>query len=89
MLESHCHSPEFEAEVASHALSLRGTKLTLVLSFVTGTGFTLFGCVFNYLNLRVSLNECFSYDQGVMSSLLTARQVCLPKDKHSAALSPL
>lgn len=51
------HSPEFEAEVASHALSLRGTQLTVILAFVTGTGFTLFG-----------------YDQGVMSSLLTAQQ---------------
>lgn len=36
-------SPEFEAEVASHALSLRGKKLTVALAFVTGTGFTLFG----------------------------------------------
>ena len=36
-------SSEFEAEVASYALSLRGTKLTVALAFVTGTGFTLFG----------------------------------------------
>lgn len=40
------HSPEFEAEVASHALSLRGTQLTVILAFVTGTGFTLFGYIF-------------------------------------------
>ncbi|KAF8897420.1 general substrate transporter [Infundibulicybe gibba] len=48
---------DFQAEVASHALALRGTKLTMSLAFVTGAGFTLFG-----------------YDQGVMSSLLTAKQ---------------
>ncbi|RDB22798.1 Sugar transporter STL1 [Hypsizygus marmoreus] len=51
-------SPEFEAEVTAHHLSLRGKYLTVALAFVTGTGFTLFG-----------------YDQGVMSSLLTAKQV--------------
>ncbi|KAH7924025.1 general substrate transporter [Leucogyrophana mollusca] len=34
---------EFEAEVASHALSLRGRKLTASMAFVAGTGFTLFG----------------------------------------------
>lgn len=50
-------SPAFEAEVASTHMSLRGRKLTAT-TFVTGTGFTLFG-----------------YDQGVMSSLLTAKQV--------------
>lgn len=38
-------SPEFESEVATHALSLRGWKLTAALAFVTGTGFTLFGYV--------------------------------------------
>ncbi|KAF8639635.1 hypothetical protein AX17_000900 [Amanita inopinata Kibby_2008] len=53
----HYDTPAFESEVASHRLTLRGTKLTVALAFVTGTGFTLFG-----------------YDQGVMSSLLTARQ---------------
>ena len=57
MLDSHNHSPEFEAEVASHALSLRGTKLTVVLAFVTGTSFTLFGCAFYYFNLNVLFKE--------------------------------
>ncbi|OJA17016.1 hypothetical protein AZE42_00550 [Rhizopogon vesiculosus] len=33
----------FNAEVASHALSLRGRKLTVAIAFVAGTGFTLFG----------------------------------------------
>lgn len=36
-------SPEFEEEVESHALTLRGPRLTAALAFVTGTGFTLFG----------------------------------------------
>lgn len=36
-------SPEFEEEVKSHALTLRGRRLTAALAFVTGTGFTLFG----------------------------------------------
>lgn len=36
-------SAEFESEVESHRLSLRGRKLTVALAFVTGTGFTLFG----------------------------------------------
>jgi len=33
----------FNAEVASHALSLRGRNLTVSIAFVAGTGFTLFG----------------------------------------------
>ncbi|KAG2130874.1 general substrate transporter [Suillus clintonianus] len=33
----------FDAEVASHALRLRGRKLTISIAFVAGTGFTLFG----------------------------------------------
>lgn len=32
-----------EAEVASHAPSLRGRMLTAAVAFVAGTGFTLFG----------------------------------------------
>jgi hypothetical protein len=43
MSDSPYYSPEFEAEVGSHALSLRGTKLTVALAFVAGTGFTLCG----------------------------------------------
>ena len=35
----------FDAEVASHALNLRGRKLTAAIAFVAGTGFTLFGFV--------------------------------------------
>jgi len=35
----------FDAEVASHALNLRGRKLTASIAFVAGTGFTLFGFV--------------------------------------------
>jgi hypothetical protein len=41
-------TPQFEldpAEVAAHAPSLRGRKLTAAVAFVAGTGFTLFGCV--------------------------------------------
>ncbi|KAJ8593401.1 general substrate transporter [Rhizopogon salebrosus TDB-379] len=39
-------TPEFDldpAEVASHAPSLRGRKLTAAAAFIAGTGFTLFG----------------------------------------------
>ena len=43
------YSPDFESEgfkqqVESHKLSLCGRKLTWAIAFVTGTGFTLFGC---------------------------------------------
>jgi hypothetical protein len=41
-------TPEFDldpAEVASHAPSLRGRKLTAAAAFIAGTGFTLFGYV--------------------------------------------
>ncbi|KII95223.1 hypothetical protein PLICRDRAFT_34067 [Plicaturopsis crispa FD-325 SS-3] len=34
---------EFEQEVASHHMKLRGKSLTATLAFVAGTGFTLFG----------------------------------------------
>lgn len=37
--------PDFDAQIASHALTLRGRKLTAALAFVAGTGFTLFGWV--------------------------------------------
>lgn len=39
-------SHPLEDEVVSHALSLRGRKLTASLAFVAGAGFTLFGCVY-------------------------------------------
>jgi hypothetical protein len=32
-------------DIAAHAPSLRGRKLTAAVAFVAGTGFTLFGCV--------------------------------------------
>ncbi|KIK65238.1 hypothetical protein GYMLUDRAFT_71082 [Collybiopsis luxurians FD-317 M1] len=53
------HHDQFDAEAEKHlgGIKLRGKVLTATLSFVSGTGFTLFG-----------------YDQGVMSSLLTAPQ---------------
>ncbi|KAF9469079.1 general substrate transporter [Collybia nuda] len=57
MSHAKYETPEFEEEVTSHTLTLRGPRLTAALAFVTGTGFTLFG-----------------YDQGVMGSLLTAKQ---------------
>ncbi|KAG1814728.1 general substrate transporter [Suillus subaureus] len=39
----HYEETSFDAEVASHALHLRGRKLTISIAFVAGTGFTLFG----------------------------------------------
>ncbi len=41
-------SPAFQAEVESLKLPLRGRLLTAAIAFVTGTGFTLFGCVCSY-----------------------------------------
>ncbi|KAG1766717.1 general substrate transporter [Suillus placidus] len=39
----HYEETSFDTEVASHALRLRGRKLTVSIAFVAGTGFTLFG----------------------------------------------
>ena len=33
------------SDIAAHAPSLRGNKLTAAVAFVAGTGFTLAGCV--------------------------------------------
>ncbi|KAG0699501.1 general substrate transporter [Suillus ampliporus] len=41
--KEHYEKSSFDAEVASHALSLRGRKLTFSIAFVAGAGFTLFG----------------------------------------------
>ncbi|KAG1727019.1 general substrate transporter [Suillus lakei] len=41
--KQHHEETSFDAEVASHALRLRGRKLTIAIAFVAGTGFTLFG----------------------------------------------
>jgi sugar porter (SP) family MFS transporter len=41
--KKHYEETSFDAEVASHALRLRGRKLTISIAFVAGTGFTLFG----------------------------------------------
>ncbi|KAG1837327.1 general substrate transporter [Suillus subalutaceus] len=41
--KKHYEETGFDAEVASHALRLRGRKLTISIAFVAGTGFTLFG----------------------------------------------
>jgi hypothetical protein len=38
------HSATFMEEVDSLRLTLRGRKLTIAIAFVTGAGFTLFGC---------------------------------------------
>ena len=38
------HSAMFMEEVDSLRLTLRGRKLTIAIAFVTGAGFTLFGC---------------------------------------------
>jgi hypothetical protein len=43
--KKHYEETSFDAEVASHALRLRGRKLTISIAFVAGTGFTLFGFV--------------------------------------------
>lgn len=65
-----------EREVQSYYMKLRGRKLTVALAFVAGTGFTLFGFL---LLLMIHLQHAHiafsSYDQGVMSALLTANQV--------------
>lgn len=67
----------FDAEVESHRLTLRGKKLTAALAFVAGTGFTLFGSViFIFMPCASHWIVHPSYDQGVMSALLTAPQVC-------------
>lgn len=71
----HTYGADISDEVRSRAPLLRGRQLTAALAFVAGTGFTLFG----YVHLRVAgiRHSClFSYDQGVMSALLTANQVC-------------
>lgn len=44
-VESEALSPDFEQEILSYAPRLRGRSLTMMLAFVAGTGFTLFGCV--------------------------------------------
>ncbi len=40
---THHDTPEFEKDVASYHLKLRGRKLTAAIAFISGTGFTLFG----------------------------------------------
>ena len=73
---SEIHSVTFMEEVDSLRLSLRGRKLTIAIVFVTGAGFTLFGCESLHVSkLLTSHVRYSSYDQGVMSSLLTAKQV--------------
>ena len=47
-------SPAFQAEVESLKLPLRGRLLTAAIAFVTGTGFTLFGCVCSYVRCDYS-----------------------------------
>lgn len=44
-VEAEALSPDFEQEIISYAPRLRGRSLTMMLAFVAGTGFTLFGCV--------------------------------------------
>lgn len=65
-----------EVQAASDRMKLRGRKLTATLSFVAGTGFILFGSVF-LIRICSSLIQFLRYDQGVMSALLTANQVCV------------
>jgi len=66
-------SEEFKQQVESHKLSLCGRKLTWAIAFVTGTGFTLFGCASMIYGVpRYSFG--YRYDQGVMSALLTSNQ---------------
>lgn len=54
-------SPEFEEEVESHALTLRGFRLTAALAFVTGTGFTLFGYVLLIMMVSNKINCSFQF----------------------------
>ncbi|THU93674.1 general substrate transporter [Dendrothele bispora CBS 962.96] len=56
-LDDISHNAQFQAEVDSHALSLRGRKLTLTLAFVTGTGFTLFGYDQGVMSALLSANQ--------------------------------
>ena len=75
--EKFQHTAAFETEVAAAAPRLSGHKLTAAIAFVAGTGFTLFG----YASMLTSssapgiLTGPTRYDQGVMSALLTAKQV--------------
>lgn len=66
-----------DAEVLENAPRLRGKVLTFALACVAGTGFTLFGCEIIYFYPKPKL-KYYRYDQGVMSALLTARQVHFP-----------
>jgi hypothetical protein len=51
------------ADVAVHAPSLRGRKLTAAAAFVAGTGFTLFGCVQGVTCLisSIKFTTCFDF----------------------------
>lgn len=61
-----------EAELAPYRPRLNGTTLNIVLGFVAGTGFTLFGYVCQYTQVQTANRLLsYSYDQGVMSALLT------------------
>ena len=64
---------ELQRGVANGQPRLRGRTLTYALTFIAGTGFALFGFV-SILRKR-GYAYWNSYDQGVMSSLLTAQQV--------------
>jgi len=84
-IEKELDSSSFLEEVDALRLSLRGFKLTAAITFVTGTGFTLFGsCTFFLTRYQIllTLGVQFRYDQGVMSSLLTARQVSICVLEH-------
>ena len=64
-----------DAEVSENAPRLHGRVLTFALAFVAGTGFTLFGYVISP-TIGSELRIPNRYDQGVMSALLSAGQVC-------------
>ena len=73
-----------ESEIHAAKPYLRGRALTAALAFVAGTGFTLFGYAIKLLAYDWTLlSNLRSYDQGVMSALLTAGQVRTLSQTHN------
>ncbi|PBL02623.1 general substrate transporter [Armillaria gallica] len=54
---THHDTPEFEKDVASYHLKLRGRKLTAAIAFISGTGFTLFGFDQGVMSALLTANQ--------------------------------
>ncbi|KAK0242845.1 general substrate transporter [Armillaria nabsnona] len=54
---AHHDTPEFEKDVASYHLKLRGRKLTAAIAFISGTGFTLFGYDQGVMSALLTANQ--------------------------------